>query len=630
MTSQEIREKFLEFFEKRGHAVVPSSSLIPDDPSVLLTTAGMQQFKQYFTGELDPMKDFGSLNTVSVQKCFRTSDIDEVGDASHLTFFEMLGNFSFGGYFKEETIKYAHEFITKEMGLVIDCVSVFEGDATVPADEESEKIWKSLGVKNIKKAGREDNFWGTTGAEGPCGPTTEIYVETSAGESVEVWNIVFNEYYSKGGKLTPLKIKGVDTGMGLERLAMVSQGVETIFETDLFKPLMKLFSENVDIRTKRIIIDHVRGSIFLIADGVRPSNKLNGYVLRRLVRRILGYVQNNVIGETQLKKLISSVLDFYGMYYTRELENRGASIIGEFKEEEIKFENGISSIEKSKDFEHILDISKKRKLKNQIRGTVRKFVKLSGHPELYGITVDGKMVWRDKYDLEDIGNLIFDLYQSKGGQFEIIVDILRREGVMLSDEAVKELRRVFEEKFRGHQEISRAGVEKKFGGHGLVLDTGEIKAGSDEELQKVTRLHTATHLLNQALREVLGEGVMQRGSDITTERARFDFTFNRKMTPEEIKKVEEIVNEKINEDLPVNFKEMSKEEAEKTGALHFFKGKYPERVKVYYVGKSLEDAWNKEFCGGPHVSSTGEIGEFRITKEEASAAGVRRIRATVA
>ena len=316
MNSGAIRTKFLDFFKARGHAVVPSSSLIPDDPSVLLTTAGMQQFKKYFTGELDPLKDFKdssgrpTKNTASIQKSFRTSDIDEVGDETHLTFFEMLGNFSFGGYFKKEAIEYAHGFITKELGLKIDYVSVFKGDSKmklgqkVPPDVESEKIWQALGIKDVRKFGREDNFWGPTGSEGPCGPTTEIYVN-----GVEIWNIVFNEYYGieqdtnytnwlvrnwnrmmegKGHrnlKLTKLNIPGVDTGMGLERLAMVSQGKKNVFETDLFSPLFKILPVELPEREKRIIADHLRGSVFLLADGVRPSNKEHGYILRRLMRR---------------------------------------------------------------------------------------------------------------------------------------------------------------------------------------------------------------------------------------------------------------------------------------------------------------------------------------------------------
>ncbi|MFH1192713.1 MAG: alanine--tRNA ligase [Candidatus Jorgensenbacteria bacterium] len=567
MTSQEIRAKFLDFFAARGHTIVPSSSLVPDDPSVLFTTAGMQQFKRYYTGELDAVKDFKSKNAASAQKCFRTSDIDEVGDESHLTFFEMLGNFSFGGYFKKETIVYAHEFITKELGLPIDYVSVFAGDKEVPADVESEKIWKLLGVTNIKKCGREDNFWGPTGAEGPCGPTSEVYVR-----GVEVWNLVFNEFYcGKDKKLTPLKTKGIDTGMGLERLTMMVQGKPTIFETDTFEPLLKLLPETMPVRIKRIIADHVRGIAFLVSDGVRPSNKEAGYVLRRLMRRVMVHLHlaDNPVAPAHLFEEVFENCERFYQELNREM------VLEVFDEEYGRF-----------------------------RATLQKGLReLAQVPAL------------------DVRSA-FMLYASFGLPYEIIKELG-------GDKANNLKREDFDEEFKKHQETSRAGVEKKFGGHGLVLDTGELKAGSEEELKKVTRYHTATHLLHQALREVLGGEIAQRGSDITTERTRFDFTFSRKVTPEELKRVEEIVNEKIREDLPVQFQEMPKEEAEKTGALYFFKGKYPARVKVYYVGHSLETAWNKEFCGGPHVAHTGEIGKFRILKEEASSAGVRRIRATV-
>ncbi len=588
MESAEIRKKFLEFFKTRGHVIVPSSSLVPDDPSVLLTTAGMQQFKRYYTGELDARKDFHlpdgapAKGVVSIQKCFRTSDIDEVGDESHLTFFEMLGNFSFGGYGKEEAVQYAHEFITKEMGLAIDYVSVFEGDRDVPADEGSEKIWKSLDSKiKIERHGREDNFWGPTGPEGPCGPTVEIYVKNGAGKSVEVWNLVFNQYYRHAdGRLAPLKMLGIDTGMGFERLAMVSQKTPTIFETDLFVPIIDLLPKGVDDLEKRILVDHVRSIAFLVSDGVRPSNKEAGYVLRRLMRRAIvhagqlapGIGENTdyrIVARETMEKLIGKVAEMYGSAY-QELDPKiVTSVFGE--------ENG--------KFQKTLD---------------------AGLRELHKLkTVDVPAV--------------FKLYESYGLPYDIIKDIAPERTKNLSRED-------FDKEFKKHQELSRAGAKKKFGGHGLVLDTGELKAGNEEEMKKVLRLHTATHLLQQALREVLGPDVRQTGSDITPERTRFDFSFPRKLTSEEIKKTEEIVNQKIKEDLPVSFKEMPRNEAEGVGALHFFKEKYPEKVKVYYVGRDLAHAWSKEFCGGPHVAHTGEIGHFRIVKEEAVGAGIRRVR----
>lgn len=579
MSGSEIREKFLKFFKERGHAVVRSSSLVPDDPSVLLTTAGMQQFKKYYTGELDAKKDFKSLNTASVQKCFRTSDIDEVGDESHLTFFEMLGNFSFGGYFKKEAIQYGYEFITEAMKLDIDYVSVFDPAKVpdddwrkgVPRDDESRKFWEALGVKDIRGEGT-DVFWGPTGTEGPCGPTTEIYVKSAEGKSLEVWNIVFNEFYCDSAKkLKKLKTPGVDTGMGLDRLAMVSQRVPTVFETDLFAPLMKLLPENLSERTRRILADHVRGIAFLLSDGVRPSNKEAGYVLRRLMRRLVTHLHlaGNPVDPAHL---FAEIHEHYEKAYP---ELNAEVILEEWNAERARFEKTLTV-------------------------GLRELSKLD--------SLDAKGA--------------FTLFESYGLPYEVLKELGGAK-------ASKLVREEFDKEFEKHQEISRAGALKKFGGHGLVLNTGELKAGDEEELKKVTRLHTATHLLQRALREVLGDEVSQRGSDITPERTRFDFSFPRKVEKEELWKVEELVNEKIKEDLPVQFKEMQKEEAEKTGALYFFKEKYPDRVKVYYVGHSLEGAWSKEFCGGPHVTHTGEIGRVKIVKEEAVGAGVRRIRASL-
>lgn len=563
--------------------MVPSSSLIPDDPSVLLTTAGMQQFKKYYTGELDATADFGSKSTASVQKSFRTSDIDEVGDETHLTFFEMLGNFSFGGYQKKEAITYAYEFITQAMKLPISYVTVFEGkdDIGVPKDEESIAIWKSLDPKlEIRLQGMEDVFWGPTGTAGPCGPTTEIYCKNAEGRDVEIWNIVFNQYFYPGSreellsgasrkKLEPLKIFGIDTGMGLERLAMIAQGKKNIFETDLFASLTAAVPGGVPDRVRRLVIDHMRAVAFLLSDGVRPSNKGAGYVLRRLMRRAILHANQLAINLSEILRLVG---EDYGGFYP-ELNN--ALIQKEFLSEQEKFEK-------------------------TLKIGFREFKKM------------------EKVDAA----AAFKLYESYGLPFEALKDF--------GGERTKDLRREdFDNEFKAHQEKSRAGAEKKFGGHGLLLDTGELKAANEEELKKVTRLHTATHLMQQALRDVLGDEVHQAGSDITAERTRFDFSYPRKLTTEEIKKVEDVVNKKIAEDLPMTYKEMSKDEAAKTGALHFFREKYPEKVKVYYAGESLESAYSKEFCGGPHVTHTGEIGKFKILKEEAVSAGVRRIRAAV-
>ncbi len=566
MMHPEIREKFKKFFESRGHTWVQSSSLLPTDQSVLFTTAGMQQFKSYYVGTADPEKDFYSRNTASVQKCIRTSDIDEVGDESHLTFFEMLGNFSFGGYWKKEAIQYAHEFITKEMGLRIDYVSVFGGEGDVPADAESEQIWKLLdSTIAVKKFGRADNFWGPTGDEGPCGPTTEVYVD-----GIEVWNIVFNQYYQqKNGTLELLKTPGIDTGMGLERLAKVVQRVATVFETDLFAPLMTVLPETLDIRIKRIIADHLRATAFLFADGVAPSNKEQGYVLRRLVRRILAYEHQYHLSPQIFENVLLAVIQNYLPYY-HELEDGRDYIINGYFSESVKF-------------------------KKTLRHGLAELEQLS--------SVDAAAA--------------FKLYESYGLPYEVIIDSAHNKASALTREA-------FDAEFKKHQEKSRAGAEKKFGGHGLLLDTGELKAANEEELKKVTRLHTATHLLQAALRTVLGKTVAQAGSDITAERLRFDFTFPRKLTPDEIKQVEDAVNDVVQKDMPVTKEEMPIEDAKKSGALYFFKEKYPDTVNVYSVGD-----FSKELCGGPHVTHSGEIGQFKIIKEEAVSAGVRRIRAIV-
>ncbi len=639
MTSTELRQSFLAFFKAHGHTVVPSSSLLPDDPSVLLTTAGMQQFKKYYTNELDPMKDFGSCRVASAQKCFRTSDIEEVGDERHLTFFEMLGNFSFtspfpsfprrglrggspllsdgigggvessrSGYFKNKAIALALEFL-QTIGLKdqIDYVSVFGGDDPhvpsplagegkgegVPWDQESFEIWKSLGIpeSKIRKEGRKDNFWGPTGKEGPCGPTTEIYVN-----GVEIWNLVFNEYYAYfDGRLEKVKTPGVDTGMGLERLAMVCQSAGTIFETDLFQPIIEILEKAAEKpytqerRHYRVIVDHIRGACFLIVDGVLPSNLAQGYVLRRIIRRMVRSMRIIGFPTSGMQALLDMVIRLYGDTYS-ELKAKAADISTAIQHEVEKFSRALD------------------------RG-LKEFERMAGNysPPLEGGAMGGAFSGHDA----------FLLYESYGFPFEMTKEMLQERGLMV-DEAG------FQEEFKKHQSLSRLGVEKKFGGHGIALFTGELKAASQEEMQKVTRLHTATHLLQQALREVLGPEVSQRGSDITAERARFDFTFARKVSELEIQRISELVNQKIQEDLPVTMREMKFKDAVAGGALAFFKGKYPPIVKVYSIGHGEPvEPFSKEVCGGPHVGRTGEIGTFKIIKEEASSAGVRRIRVVV-
>lgn len=579
MSSEEIRQKFLKFFEERGHKVVPSSSLIPDDPSVLLTTAGMQQFKPYFVGKADPLKDFGAPRTASIQKCFRTSDIDEVGDTTHLTFFEMLGHFSFGDYFKKETIAWTYELLTKEFRVAPERIAagVFKGDETVPFDQESFDAWAELlPPEKIKKGPRSDNFWGPAGTEGPCGAANEVYVD-----GIEVATLVFMEYYAApNGSLTPLPKKGVDVGWGFERLTQILQTKKNVFEIDLLSPLFVKVSEYVpavEERVRRILADHLRGAVFLAADGLRPSNKEAGYILRRLLRRIMAYQVRCDIHPDLFPEAVRILREKFGGYYP-ELENE-KTIVETLELERGKFERLVASGMKE----------------------LARFPHLTGKDAFY-------------------------LYESFGLPYELIREFA-------SAGATRDLRREeFEKELEKHKKISRAGAEKKFGGHGLLLDTGELRAGNEEEIKKVTRLHTVTHLMNQALHDILGDEVDQRGSDITPERTRFDFMFPRKLTSEEIKNVEEAVNEKIKEDLSVRMKEMPVEEALKLGVRKFYKAKYPPIARVYYIGESEEigKAYSREFCGGPHVAHTGEIGKFKITKEEASSSGVRRIRAIVA
>jgi len=604
MTSAELREKFLQFFKKNGHKIVPSSSLQPSDQSVLFTTAGMQQFKPYYLGEKSP---YGK-NVASCQKCIRTSDIDEVGDESHLTFFEMLGNFSFGqdardsckagdpvcGYFKEEAIKLAHEFIVNELGLKIDYVTIFSPDKIekgdwrkgISEDKESYEIWKKIGIpeNRIKKEG-VDNFWGPTGEEGPCGPTTEIYVS-----GIEIWNIVFNEFFcDKEKKLEKLATPGVDTGMGLERLAMVVQKKESIFETDLFESIIReteklsknKYEPNKNLfknRVFRIMADHVKSSVFLASEGILPSNIKQGYVLRKLIRRAIIYSN---IGPNKIRNflvpLAEKVIDVYP-----ELTDKKNIILGTIKIEEERFEKILEeSIEKAE--------------------------------EVFG--------WWGKTDQDiektkELAQKSFFLEQSGGLPVDLFVENLEKfykEKIIFKNEfrdCIKELR-------RKHRELSR------------TASAGMFKGGLADHNPKTIRLHTAHHLLLAALQEVFGKTVKQKGSNINSSRLRIDFSFGRKLTDEEKTKIENIVNRKIKENLVVEKKEMPIEEAEKIGAEMEFGVKYANVVSVYFIKDKKGNIFSKEFCGGPHVKNTSELGKFKITKEESSGAGMRRIKAVL-
>jgi len=581
MTSKDLRKNFLDYFAKRGHKIVPSSSLVTNDPSVLFATAGMQQFKPYYLGQESPY----GLNVASCQKCVRTSDIDEVGDHSHLTFFEMLGNFSFGGYgsnFKEEAIKLAYNFIFAELKLPLQdsFFTVFEGDAVVPADKESEAIWTRMAGNRatIQRFGRADNFWGPTGEFGPCGPTTEIHYRNT-----EIWNIVFNEYYQdKDKSLKPLPKKGIDTGMGFERLLMMVQDKQTVYDTDLFVPIMEKIP-GTDLKARRIVADHIKSAVFLISDGVLPSNLERGYVLRRILRRAIRY--GRILGLTGdfLMPLAQTVISIYREAYLDLAVNEDGILTAIHAEQE-KFDRVID--------EGLREVKALEKVLTEAGAAS---IKPEGLAELSASDI---MI-----------NRLFDLYQSKGMPLELVFEEFDNDSVKCDKAAIQAR---FNEKLKHHQEISRAGAEKKFGG---------IGGTATEEAKK---LHTAAHLLHAALRRVLGTHVKQMGSDITSERLRFDFSHPAKMTAGELAKVEDLVNYAIKDNIPVIKELMSYEEAIAGGALAFFKEKYPAQVNVY----TIKD-YSKEICAGPHAERTGSLGQFRIVKEESSGAGVRRIKAVL-
>lgn len=581
MKAIEIRNKYLNYFKNHGHKVIPSAPLIPEnDPSVLFTTAGMQPLVPYLLGEKHPE----GTRLTDYQKCLRTNDIDEVGDNRHLTYFEMLGNWSLGDYFKEESIAMSFEFLTKELGIPKEKLSVtcFKGDENAPRDMVTAECWKKAGIpeERIYFYGKDDNWW-IAGEEGPCGPDTEMFYDTGkpacspdcqpscgCGKYVEIWNNVFMEYYkSKDGTYTKLKQHNVDTGLGLERMAMLLQGKQTPFDTELFAPIMdKLASiAKVDnIESRRIIAEHLRASIMVISDGGRPSNIDRGYVLRKLIRRMSRHLNKLQINLDELSNLIDLNIDVLKEMYPELVENR--EIIKQvIIEEKDKFMKTLSHGEK--EFEKAI---LKAKQENKT-------------------TIDGQT--------------IFKLYETYGFPPEITADLAREQGFEID---LTE----FDKLFKEHQDKSRLGSEQKF------------KGGLAEQNEKTIAYHTATHLLHKALQIVLGEHAKQKGSNITTERLRFDFSHPDKMTPEQIKQVEDLVNEQIARDLTVTCEEMTLEEAKKSGAMGLFENKYGEKVKVYTIGD-----FSKEICGGPHVSHTGELGHFKIKKEESSSAGVRRIKA---
>ena len=594
MTADQLRDKYLKFFESKGHRIISGASLIPEnDPTVLFTTAGMHPLVPFLLGEPHP----AGKRLTDVQKCVRTGDIEAVGDTSHLTFFEMLGNWSLGDYFKKEAIAWSYEFLTSKDYLGFDpvrlSVTVFQGEGEVPKDEESIAIWKSLGIpaERIHALPKDDNWWGPAGQTGPCGPDTEMFVDTlktacspacrpgcHCGKYIEIWNDVFMQYNKNAeGRYEPLKQANVDTGMGVERTICMLQGRASVFETELFAPLMAKIAElsttppadlAVVQRAQRIIADHLRTATFILGDpkgGVKPGNLGANYVLRRLIRRAVRYAKVLGIGPGFARTLAEIVITNYGHVYP-ELQEKCEAIVGELAAEEERFE------------------------KTLVAGQ-REFDKISTALKTHSQT-------------QLSGRTAFKLYDTYGFPLEMTEELAAEQGLVVD-------RPGFDEAFKKHQETSKQG-DKTF------------KGGLADNTDTTTRLHTATHLLHKALQIVLGPHALQKGSNITPERLRFDFTHPEKMTPEQLATVEKIVNEQIARDLTITLETMTIEEAKAKGATALFAAKYGEQVKVYTAGD-----FSMEVCGGPHASRTGELGKFKILKEESSSAGVRRIKAVL-
>jgi alanyl-tRNA synthetase len=631
MKSSEIRQRYLKFFEKRGHKIIPSASLVPEnDPSSLFITAGMQPLVPYLLGAKHP----AGTRLVDIQKCIRTGDIDDVGDNRHLTFFEMMGNWSLGDYFKKEAIEWSLDFLTsKEEGLGLDpkrlYVTVFKGEDGIPRDEESIALWKENFSKHSIKTevsgtdemvdenhriiplGKDDNFW-IAGQTGPCGGDTEMFYDVrpeegklsgkfadlvKSGRIIEIWNNVFMEFNKTSDeKYLPLAKKNVDTGMGLERTTVVMQEKANVFETDIFETILseiKRISLSYDEKSARIIADHIRAATFIISDGVAPSNSEAGYVLRRILRRAI--TQADKIGLTQGKE--SGLSDISNI--SRFFINQNMGIYPNLTKEANKILNEIEMEEKK--FRISLNVTKTPHFMTAIK-------------KLANIEIHNNGMKESSLNVDDI----FNFYQTNGIPISIIFDELNnvrknyKMGPIPSD-IEKHIMSLLDEKIKKHKEISKAGSEQKF--KGGLAGTGEME----------TKYHTATHLLLAALRTVLKGEIVQKGSNITAERMRFDFNWPEKVPADKLKEVENLVNQKITEKLPVEIKEMPKEEAKKVvTTLSFDLSKYGDIVKVYKIGD-----FSTEFCGGPHVKNIGELGHFKIVKEEASSAGVRRIKAVL-
>ena len=590
LSSNELRALFLKFFQKKGHSVIPSASVIPEnDPTVLFTTAGMHPLVPYLLGQKHPQ----GTRLTDVQKCIRTGDIDEVGDMSHLTFFEMLGNWSLGDYFKDQMIPWSWEFLTSPEWLGIDpdklAFTVFEGDEDCPRDEEAANLWRKCGVKDdhLFYLPKEHNWWGPAGVTGPCGPDTEMFIITKkpcgpdcspachCGAYLEIWNDVFMQYNKqKDGTFIPLKQKNVDTGMGLERTICVLTGKKTVYETDAFTDILAKIAElsgkeyGTDEETTkafRIIADHMRTSTFILGDdrGVSPSNTDQGYILRRLIRRAVRYGMQLGMPDGFTCEIAKVIINQYKNAYP-ELERNAAFVIDQLTLEEGRFARTLK--QGNKEFDKVASRA-----------------------------ADGKID----------GETAFHLYDTYGFPIEMTVELAKERNLTVDTAG-------FEEAFRKHQELSHQGAEQKF--KGGLADTSEETA----------RLHTATHLLHAALRKVLGDEVAQKGSNITAERLRFDFSFGRKVTKDELAQVEKMVNEAIQAKVPVVCEEMTVPEAKEKGAIGLFESKYGEKVRTYKMGD-----YSFEICGGPHAQNTGDLGTFKIQKEESSSAGVRRIKAVL-
>lgn len=668
MTAQDLRHKFIHFFIEKGHVAIPSASVIPEnDPTVLFTTAGMHPLVPYLMGESHP----AGKRLVNVQKCIRTGDIDDVGDASHLTFFEMLGNWSLGDYFKKEMIPWSWEFLTSPRWLGIDkdriAVSVFAGDEDAPRDMESFQLWRDCGVpqERIFFLPKAQNWWGPAGLTGPCGPDTEMFYISNGqpcgpdctpacecGYYLEIWNDVFMEYNKLAdGSYVPLDQKNVDTGMGLERTIGVLTGKKTVYETELFSGIIRRIEElsgkayakvtEDDLKAFRIVADHMRTATFILGDprGVSPSNVDQGYVLRRLIRRAVRFGRQLDLPDGFTAEVALTIIDQYKEAYP-ELQHNRAFVLEQLLLEEKRFQRtlnqGLREFEKA--------IGRVQQVRDAVQGmrkklrtelftpeNITRFKAMEEAAKNVGSTIRPLPEWQPMIaevkklqeaiqTLEGFGDRAeqflqklktmngrdaFRLYDTYGFPVEITMELAREHGLTVDEED-------FSERFRQHQLKSQAGAEQRF------------KGGLADHDTQTTKLHTATHLLHAALRQVLGEDVHQRGSNITAERLRFDFTFGRRMTKEELQQVEDLVNHAIAAKAPVTHTEMTVDEAKQQGAIGLFDDRYGDKVRVYSV-----EGFSKEICGGPHVENTGELGRFKILKEESSSAGVRRIRAVL-